>query len=303
VIDELPELETPGWLAVKTTLHLWSQIVGKTRLALEPMLNHWWQVTLMVTPTGLATPVMHQGARSLQVSFDLVDHALRVVDDAGRDHGFALAPMTVSAFYRRYRAALAAAGVHVKMRARPTEMVEAIPFADDETHGSYDRSWASAFARVLRTVDATLDEFRGRFIGKASPVHFFWGGFDLAVTRFSGRRAPRHPGGIPNCADWVMVEAYSHEVSSAGFWPGDETNGPAFYAYAYPEPPGFALAPLRPAAARYDAAVREFILPYADVRRAADPRGDVLAFLESTYEAAAELGRWDRAAVERQEMR
>jgi len=297
-----PDLEIDGWLDNVATLHMWSQMVGKTRLALEPMLNHWWQVTLQVTSRGLATPMLHDGDRVFDVELDLVDHALRVRTPSGGEHGFALEPMTVAAFFQRYRATLAEIGVELEILARPVEVSQAIPFARDEVHRSYDRAWASALLSALQGAQEIFAEFRAGFVGKASPVHFFWGGFDLAVTRFSGRRAPVHPGGIPNCADWVMVEAYSHEVSSAGFWPGSiDFPHAAFYAYAYPEPDGFARAPVQPAAAHYDTTLREFLLPYGEVRRSRDPRGDLLAFLASTYAAAADLGGWDRRALERQE--
>jgi Family of unknown function (DUF5996) len=298
--DAWPDLATAGWLETATTMHMWSQIVGKTRLALEPMTSHWWQVPLYVTATGIATPVLHDGDRGFEVELDLVGHALRIRDDAGRTPSFALEPMTVADFLARYREALASIGVELRILARPTEVDPAIPFDRDDVHRSYDPAWATAFATALRRADAILKEFRGGFLGKVSPVHFFWGGFDLAVTRFSGRTAPPHPGGVPNCADWVMREAYSHEVSSAGFWPGNaQFPHAAFYAYAYPEPDGFARSPVRPEAARYDTTVREFILPYDAVRRSSDPRRDVLDFLATTYAAAADLARWDRASLER----
>jgi hypothetical protein len=298
VSDAWPDLTAPGRPDTVATLQRWAQIVGKTRLALDAMQNHWWQVTLAVTARGLATPILHAADRAFDVELDLFSHAL-VVRHAGRPAGFALEPMPVAEFWRRYRETLASIGVVPKLVPRPVEVVDATPFPDDVAHRSYDRAWVTAFARALQHVDGVLKEFRGRFVGKASPVHFFWGGFDLAVTRFSGRRAPQHPGGIPNCPDPVMYEAYSHEVSSAGFWPGDERLEPAFYAYAYPEPDGFARAPVAPAAARWDPTLREFVLPYEAVRRAHDPRRELLAFLESTYVAAADLARWDRAALER----
>ncbi|HTM19016.1 MAG TPA: DUF5996 family protein, partial [Kofleriaceae bacterium] len=282
--DEWPDLATPGWQEAAATLHMWSQIVGKTLLQFQPPVNHWWHITFQVSARGLVTPLIHAPGRAFDVELDLHEHALRVRADDGRQLGFALAPMTVAEFYRRYRALLAELGVDLRILARPVEVVEAIPFERDERHHAYDPAWARALAGALRSADAVLREFRGGFTGKASPVHFFWGGFDLAVTRFSGRPAPRHGGGIPNCADWVMVEAYSHEVSSCGFWPGSaDFPQAAFYAYAYPEPDGFAAAPVRPAAAHYDTSWREFMLPYDAVRRAADPRADLLACLESTY--------------------
>ena len=297
-----PELATPGWLDTTTTLHMWSQIVGKTRMAREPMLNHWWQVPLYVTACGLGTPVLHDGDRAFEIEFDLVRHALRVRDSAGRTPSFPLEPMTVAEFYRRYAATLAEINVELDIWPHPVEVAEAIPFQGDELHRAYDRSWANALFTVLLRTDAILKEFRGGFIGKASPVHFFWGGFDLAVTRFSGRPAPRYAGVIPNCPPWVMIEAYSHEVSSAGFWLGNaQFPEAAFYSYAYPEPEGFANATVKPESARYDGTLREFILPYEAVRRSEHPRRDVQAFLQTTYEAAATLGRWDRKALERQE--
>ena len=301
-MDAWPDLATPGWLDTKTTLHLWSQIVGKTRLALEPMQNHWWQVPLYASARGLATPVLRAGDRAFEVELDLIAPALRVRAGDGRDAGFALAPMSVATFYRRYGEALASIGVEVAIHARPVEVIESIPFADDEIHASFDPAWARAFTTALGTIDRVMKEYRGGFLGKASPVHFFWGSFDLAATRFSGRPAPLHPGGAPNCPDYVMREAYSHECASAGFWPGDASfPEAAFYAYAYPAPDGYERAALRPAAARWDPTLREHVLPYAAVRASRDPRGDLLAFLESTYAAAAELARWDRRALERQE--
>jgi len=300
VTDAWPDLATPGWLDTASTLHMWTQIIGKTRLALEPLINHWWNVPMYVTARGLTTTCIHDGERAFEVELDLVGHALRIHRWEGTT-GFALEPMSVAEFYRRYRALLESIGVRPKILGRPVEVPEAIPFERDEVHHTYDASWATAFATVLLRVDAILKAFRRRFRGKASPVHFFWGGFDLAVTRFSGRPAPRHPGGIPNVADWVMHEAYSHEVSSAGFWPGSAWYPEAaFYSYAYAEPEGFARAEVRPAAAYYETGLGEFILPYAAVRRSADPRADVLAFLQSTYEAAADLARWDRRALERE---
>jgi hypothetical protein len=298
VSDSWPDLESPARVDTVATVGRWAQIVGKTRLALEPMLNHWWQVTLAVTGRGLATPVLYAGDRAFDVELDFVDHAL-VVRSAGKTRGFALEPMAVADFWRRYRDTLGAIGVVPKIWPHPVEVIDATPFPDDVAHRTYDRAWMTAFARALQHVDGALKEFRGRFIGKASPVHFFWGAFDLAVTRFSGRPAPRHPGGAPNCPNWVMEEAYSHEVSSTGFWPGDDRVPPSFYAYAYPEPDGFARSPVAPTAARWDPTLREFLLPYEAVRRARDPRGELRAFLDSTYAAAAELARWDRAALER----
>jgi hypothetical protein len=297
-----PALDTPGWLDTATTLHMWTQIVGKTRLALASPMNHWWHIALYVTPTGLTTSAMPLGERSVEIELDLVNHELRLRDEHGEASGFSLEAMSVATFYRRYRETLRDAGVTARIWPHPVEVEPSIPFPEDEEHASYDPGWATRFATALHLIDAELKAFRGAFVGKASPVHFFWGGFDLAVTRFSGRTAPRHPGRIPNCPDRVMWEAYSHEVSSAGFWTGNAAAPePAFYSYAYPQPDGFERAPLRPAAARWDTTFREFLLPYEAVRRAADPRRDLREFLDSTYLAAANNARWDRRSLERQE--
>jgi hypothetical protein len=244
---------------------------------------------------------MPEAGRLLTVEFDFIDHLLVLRTSEGERRQFALAPQSVARFYRQYREALRELGFAPRFLARPSEMEQSIPFAEDEEHASYDRDAVQRWWRALAQADRVFKRFRSGFAGKQSPVHFFWGSFDLAVTRFSGRPAPRHPGGAPNCPDYVMVEAYSRECSSAGFWPGggaiDEA---AFYAYAYPEPEGYAACPVQPAAARYDTRAREFILPYAAVREAADPDGMLLQFLQSTYEAAASRGRWDRAGLERQ---
>jgi len=299
--DGWPELGTARWLDTATTLHLWSQVVGKTRLALEPSMNHWWQVPLYVSARGLATPVLYDGDQAFDIELDLVLHALRVRDGTGRELSFPLGEMTVAAFYRKTMETLASIGVVPDIWPRAVEIPTIIDLDRDVEHHSYDPVWARSFATALRRADAALKGFRGRFLGKASPVHFFWGGFDLATTRFSGRTAPKHPGGIPNCADRVMVEAYSHEVSSAGFWLGNaESPHAAFYAYAYPEPAGFAEATVRPSAAYYDKTFREFVLPYDAVRASPDPEREIDAFLTTTYEAAADLGHWDRRALERQ---
>jgi hypothetical protein len=298
-MSDWPALDAPGWMDTVTTLHMWSQIVGKTRMQFAPMTNHWWNVAMYVTPRGLTTSPIDCGVTTFEIEFDLVGHALRI-RDAAREDGFALEPMTVRAFHARYVELLRRFGVELHILGRPVEVADAIPFAADDTHHSYDAAWARNFAGALVRADAVLKAFRGGFLGKSSPVHFFWGGFDLAVTRFSGRPAPRHPGGIPNVADWVMHEAYSHEVASCGFWPGSAWYPNAgFYAYAYPEPAGYADARVVPAAAGYDKALGEYVLPYDAVRRSDDPARDVRAFLESTYVAAADLGRWDRASLER----
>jgi len=298
--DAWPSLPLAEWRDTYATLHMWTQIVGKTRLALAPPENHWWQVPLYVTPRGLTTGPMPYGSGTFAVSFDFCDHRLVIETNAGASRALALAPRTVADFYADYRTALRALGIEVEIMPRPVEVERSIPFAEDREHRCYDADAAGRFFRILVQADRVLKEFRGRFLGKASPVHFFWGSFDLATTRFSGRPAPRHPGGAPNTPDYVMVEAYSHECSSCGFWPGGgPVAEPAFYAYAYPEPPGYADRTVRPAAAAYSAAAREFVLPYEAVRMAASPVRDVLEFLQSTYEAAADLGNWDRAALER----
>jgi hypothetical protein len=298
--EEWPQLERPGWQATASTLRRWTQIVGKTRMALEPMQNHWWQVPLYVTSRGLGTSVMHVPPRALELEFDFIAHVLEARTSNGQRQTLPLCAGPVADFYRDVQALLHDLGVAAPIWPRPVELGGTLRFDQDREPGHYDPQWARGFWQALLAAHRVLGEFRSGFLGKASPVHFFWGANDLAVTRFSGRRAPPHPGGIPNIADWVTREAYSHEVSSAGFWPGDDSSPQAiFYSYAYPEPAGFAGAPVRPAAARYDATLREFVLPYAAVRASSDPEGDVLAFLDTTYEAAAELGGWERARLER----
>ncbi len=298
--DAWPELRLGDWRETYGTLHMWTQIVGKTRLALAPMENHWWQIALYVTPRGLTTSPMPHDTRTFSVTFDFIEHALVVQASDGATGGFALAPRSVAEFYREYMDTLRSLGLEVRIRPAPVEVVTAIPFGRDREHAAYDPDAARRCWRILVQADRVFKRFRGRFLGKASPVHFFWGSFDLATTRFSGRVAPKHPGGAPNCPDYVMVEAYSHECASAGFWPGsDALPEPAFYAYAYPEPPGYAQAPVRPDAAYYHPDVRELILPYDAVRTAASPDELLLEFLQSTYGLAADLGRWDRAALDR----
>jgi len=299
-IGAWPALRFAEWQDTYRTLHLWTQIVGKTRLALAPMENHWWQVALYVTPRGLTTSAMPHGARTFAADFDFLDHQLYLRLSDGATRAVPLEPRSVAEFYAGYLEALRSLGLEVRLRPVPVEVERAIPFPEDREHASYDAEAATRCWRLLVQVDRVLKRFRGRFLGKASPVHFFWGSFDLATTRFSGRRAPRHPGGAPNCPDYVMTEAYSHECSSCGFWPGsDAIAEPAFYAYAYPEPAGYADRPARPDGARYSPEVREFILPYEAVRRAASPDEALLDFCQSTYEIAADLGRWDRAGLDR----
>ncbi|HEY9428309.1 MAG TPA: DUF5996 family protein [Gemmatimonadaceae bacterium] len=298
--DAWPALPLDAWRDSYATLHLYSQIVGKTRLALAPMENHWWQVVLYVTSRGLTTSPMPFDRRTVQVDFDFVEHQLQARTSDGASASFALVARTVADFYSEYMKVLHDLGVPVKIWPVPVELPEVTPFAEDSEHRSYDPAAVNRFWRVLVQSERVMREFRGRFMGKASPVQFFWGSFDLAATRFSGRSAPPHPGGAPNVGDWIMREAYSREVSSAGFWPGGGVvNEPAFYSYAYPEPPGFADALVKPEAAYYDRSMGEFILPYESVRLAESPEETLLTFLQSSYEAAANLAKWDRAALER----
>jgi hypothetical protein len=295
-----PALDVPGWLEAAESLQLWSQIVGKTRLALSPMVNHWWQVPLYLTARGLSTSTIPVGPHALDVELDLLSHMLVIRTSTGAFASMPLCDGPLARFYSDYLDRLRRLGVNVQLYPYAVEVAERIRLDQDPRRCRYDPDWAGRFFRALVQADRLLKQFRGRFVGKASPVHFFWGGFDLAVTRFSGRPAPPHPGGIPNVGDFVMREAYSHEVSSAGFWPGNaQFPEAAFYAYAYPEPAGFKAAPVEPAAARYEPALGEFILPYRAVRAAPDPDAAVLAFLESTYVAAADRANWDREALER----
>ena len=295
-----PELPLAQWQDTYATLHMWTQIVGKTRLALAPMQNHWWQIALYVTPRGLTTSAMPYGKRSLAVEFDFLDHALSLRTSDGGARALPLRARPVADFYAEYMATLRSLGVEVALTPSPVEVPVAIPFAEDREHASYDPDAAQRCWRVLLQADRVLKRFRGRFLGKSSPVHFFWGSFDLAATRFSGRRAPRHGGGAPNCPDYVMVEAYSHECSSCGFWPGGGAIAePVFYAYTYPEPAGYADNAVHPQGAYYHREMREFILPYEVVRRSTVPDDLLLDFVQSTYEAAADCGRWDRPALDR----
>jgi len=290
------------WADTQTTLHRWTQIVGKTRLALAPMQNHWWQVALYVTARGLGTSPMPYAKGNIELEFDFLDHQLVARTSDGVTKSIALAPRSVADFYKDYLGLLAALGVDAKIWPVPQEMADTVHFAADREHASYDADAAQRCWRILAHADRVLKRFRGPFLGKSSPSHFWWGGFDLACTRFSGRPAPPHPGGIPHLADFVTREAYSHECISAGWWPGNVGSPvaePAFYAYAYPEPVGCPEAPVRPAAARYLLAMREWILPYEAVRAAPDPDGALLEFLQSTYAAAADRGGWDRARLER----
>jgi Family of unknown function (DUF5996) len=299
-----PALPLAEWNDTRDTLHMWTQILGKTRLALAPMVNHWWQIPLYVTARGLTTSRMPYGTAGFSVELDFVDHHLQILRDDGRSWSMALAPRSVADFYDAYMSGLRSLELDVRIWPVPVEIADPIRFTDDETHGSYDRAAAHDFWRALAQAARVLEIFRGRFIGKASPVHFFWGSFDLACTRFNGARAPQHPGGVPGLADWVTREAYSHACISAGWWPGvigSPIAEPVFYAYAYPEPAGCPTAKIRPDAGYYNDVLHEWILPYDTVRTAADPDSMALDFFQSTYEAAASLGAWDRAALERAE--
>ena len=297
--EQWPALPYAAWKDTCATLHLWTQIVGKIRLAQTPWINHSWHVTLYVTPRGLTTSPIPYDGRAFQIDFDFIDHALLIEASDGEVKWLPLAAMPVADFYDRLMAALAELQIRVRIHGRPNELPDPIPFREDREHAAYDSDYAHRFWRVLLQVDRVFKQFRTSFLGKASPTHFFWGSFDHAVTRFSGRKAPAHPGGIPNLPDAVTREAYSHEVSSAGFWPGGGAiDYPAFYSYAYPAPEGFAAAPVRPNAAFFHEAMGEFILPYDAVREAAAPDATLLEFLQSSYEAAANAAGWDRAALE-----
>ena len=292
-----PVLTLSDWQDTRDTLLLWTQVVGKIRLALEPMVNHWWQVPLYVSARGLTTSLMHAGGRGLEAEFDFIDHVLELRTTDARVARIRLEPRTVASFHAETMSAVRDLGVEVSILARPVETPTAIPFAEDVVHRAYDAGAAHRFWLALLQAHRIMSRFRARFIGKASPVHWFWGGGDLATTRFSGRPAPRHPGGVPNCADWVQELAYSHEVSSCGFWPDGSEEG-SFYAYAYPQPAGFDGWRVEPDAAVYDGRFGEFLLPYRAVRLAEDPDAMLLSFFQSTYEAAAELAGWDRSALE-----
>jgi len=342
--DIWPALPFAEWRETSETLHMWTQIVGKIRLALTPWTNHSWHVTLYLTARGLTTSPIYFGARALEIDFDFVDHLLRIrtagtpavssqeskagesaavavtlretrADDQAPAHHaahraaategpslnekiVALAPKSVAAFYREVMTALHSLGIAVEINTTPNEVDPAIPFERNEKNSSYDPEYANRFWQVLLQSDRVFKEFRSEFCGKCSPVHFFWGSFDLAVTRFSGRTAPEHPGGVPHLPDSVAREAYSHEVSSLGFWPGNSAMpNPIFYSYAYPAPEGFAEAKVLPAAASYQAQLKEFVLPYDAVRQAPSPNEALLQFARSTYDAASTLGNWDRAAL------
>ncbi len=297
--DEWPSLPYAEWRDTCATLQLWTQVIGKIRLAQAPLINHWWQVPLYVTSRGLTTSPIPYGRRTFQIDFDFLDHRLRIGTSDGATETLPLRPATVADFYVEVMQRLKALGLDLRIWTTPVEIADPVPFEKDRRHGAYDPDYATRFWRVLVQADRVFTAFRARFLGKASPVHFFWGSFDLAVTRFSGRRAPPHPG-APNVADRVTREAYSHEVSSCGFWPGGAgLEQPVFYSYAYAEPAGFKDRPVRPKAAFYAREMGEFILPYDEVRVVAAPDETLLDFLQSTYEAAADTAHWDRAALER----
>jgi hypothetical protein len=294
-----PELAFENWKETCATLHMWTQIVGKIRLECSATLNHWWQVPLYVTSRGLTTSPMAYGEGTFEIIFDFCAHRLILLTSDAATDSFALQPMSVADFYREIMARLRGLGIDVTIWTTPVEIPDPIAFDADTVHAAYDREMAHRFWRILVRTHQVLTEFRGRFLGKASPVHFFWGSFDLAVTRFSGRIAPPHPG-APNIALSVMREAYSHEVSSCGIWPGNGGLGQAaFYAYAYPQPEGFAEAQVSPRSAHFDANMGEFILPYNVARQAIHPKAMILDFLQTTYEAAANAAHWDRANLER----
>jgi Family of unknown function (DUF5996) len=300
VYDAWPGLPLAGWQDTYETLHRWCQIVGKTSLALAPFQNHWWHCALHVSERGLRTqPLFHQ-QRLIELEFDFIDSALIARTSDGAAGRVELAPRSVADFYAEYLDLVNTLGFPHKIYPIPSEMADTLPFAGDTVHAAYDADAARSCWQILLLADRVLKKFRSGFYGKCSPSHFWWGGFDLACTRFSGKAAPEHPGGVPNLPDWITREAYSHECISAGWWPGNvggPVSEPAFYAYAYPEPPGCPTAKVRPAAARYDLALREWILPYEAVRTASNPDAELMAFLETTYDAAAGLGHWDRALV------
>jgi hypothetical protein len=295
-----PQLPLPDdWSDTYATVHMWTQIVGKIRLELSPWTNHSWGSTLYVCATGLTTSPIPCAGGIFEITFDFVAHELNVARSDGRRRVMPPKSMAVADFYARLMSLLEELDIEVHVFNLPVEVVDAIPFEQDRQHAAYERETVTRVWGAIARSDRVFKVFRARFIGKGSPSHFFWGAFDLAVTRFSGRNAPLHPGGAPNCADWVMQEAYSHELASAGFWPGAGLGEPAFYAYAWPEPPGYGVRDVVPEAAYYSDTLKEFVLPYVAVRAADNPEEMLLAFLQSTYENAADLGKWDRKALER----
>jgi hypothetical protein len=295
-----PAIPVAGWQDTRDTLHLYTQVIGKIRLANEPLVNHWWNTTLYVTATGLTTSVMpHPTGRAFQIDFDFCDHRLDISTVDGATRSLPLEDRSVAGFYEGVMSMLDELGLATTIWPVPVEIPDAIPFGDDRTHARYDPDAVQRFWLALVDMQRVFNVFRARFVGKASPVHVFWGALDLAYTRFSGRTAPAHPGGAPNCGPHVMWEAYSHEVSSCGYWPGPPGEEGVFYAYAYPEPPGYRDAGVAPEGAHWDDDLAEFVLPYELVRAADDPDATLLAFLQATYEAAATTARWDRDSLER----
>jgi uncharacterized protein DUF5996 len=296
-----PDLPLAAWSETCDTLQLWTQIVGKVRIALTPLLNHWWNASFLVTARGLAAIAMPYAGRTLDITFDFTNHRLLIEASDGRVETIGLKAMAVADFYNEFMQRLRRTGVDIHIWTMPGEIENAVPFDKDRIHAQYDELYAQKFWMALLQANRVMNEFRARFIGKASPVHFFWGSFDLAVTRFSGRTAPPPKGTTPHVANWVMAEAYSHEVSSCGFWPGNGGYGrAAFYVYAYPEPAGYGDTHLLTPEAFYDTGLGQFILPYDAVRQSDDPDKLLLGFLQETYVAAAELAKWDRAALERE---
>ncbi len=299
-MEDWPDLPLDAWADTCATLHLWTQVVGKIRLAHAPMINHWWQVPLYVTCRGLTTSPIPHGARSFQIDFDFIGHRLMLRTDHGASEAIPLGPRSVADFYGEVMDRLRGLGLETRIWTMPVEIEDAVPFDRDRDHAAYDPEYVNCFWRILVQVERVFTSFRSLYLGKVSPVHFFWGSFDMAVTRFSGRQAPPLMSNSPHLGVDVMREAYSHEVSSCGFWPGNGGFGqPAFYSYAYPEPSGFPDAPVTPDQALYNQELGQFLLPYDAVRQAASPDERLLDFLQSTYAAAADLGRWDRAALER----
>ena len=293
-----PSIPLEAWQDTCTTLHMWSQIVGKIRLVQMPWINHSWHVPLYITPRGLSTCSVPYENRTFQIDFDFIKHQLLIQSSDGALRTLPLRPQTVADFYQQVISLLQELNISVKINTTPNEVADPIPFEQDQEHAAYDGEAAQRFWQALVQIERVFEVFRSRFVGKCSPVHFFWGSFDLAVTRFSGRKAPEHPGGVPNLPDWVAKEAYSQEVSSCGFWAGNGIGYPAFYAYAYPEPDGFSKATVRPEAAFYSSDFGEFVLPYETVQHSESPDAVLLDFLQTTYEAAANLGDWNREALE-----
>jgi len=291
--DVWPALALNEWKPTYHNLHMWTQIVGKVRLALTPLVNHWWNVPLYISARGLTTSPIPYGKDVFEIQFDFIDHRLLIDRCDGLRKTLALEPRTVADFYSEFMSTLHSLGVDVAIYAKPVEVPDPVPFAEDNLYRAYDADAAHRFWRIVTSCDSVFKQFRSRFLGKSSPVHFFWGSFDLAVTRFNGRRAPERPG-----ADSITREAYSHEVISAGWWPGMGLDGPAFYAYAAPEPAGLAKQPVRPESAFYHPELKEFLLMHDDVRNSASPERTLMEFLQSTYEAGASLAGWDRDALE-----